>query len=451
MPKRVRWKFIWIAMISIIIVSHFLSIAINLINDITLENQINDYLDIISDNDGEFPEYSEIKKTKHNFITPETPHSVRYFSVVVDSDGNIVTKNLEHIIQVEDNDELKEAVKGILDKGKQKGYIENFKYKVTREDDKILIVFFDCTNYNNLRQNFAIYSFGIVSLMVILIFIIIVLLSNKIIKPIIENSETQKQFITNAGHELKTPVAIILADTEVLELKNGKNDEWVGNIKKQAKRLDILIKNLLELSKLGENNIEIDFTNFDISKVLNSTVETFDILTKGHKINLNIKENVNFYGNQEYIRELFSILIDNAIKYVTPNGEISITLKGGNQKFSKNIDSRKETTPNDDKKVFKIIDQNKSMKLVKGTKKDQNMKKTNSGIIVEITNDYKETLTKEECNKFFERFYRKDKNRNAKKSGYGIGLSMAKSIVKMHQGNIHADSKDKKIHFIVEF
>ena len=206
--------------------------------------------------------------------------------------------------------------------------------------------------------------------------------------------EKQKQFITNAGHELKTPLAVIMADVDVLEMTTGEDNEWVASIRNQANRLNTLIKSLLNLANVQEGKKQLVLTEFSLTEVVNESVNDFKALLQDRKVEFDEDTDIKVKAQEDSIRQLVTILLDNAIKYTEENGTINI----------------------------KISKQWKNTKL-------------------EISNTC-ENIDNINVKKLFDRFYREDKSRNKKKEGYGIGLSIAKSIVDMHKGKISAYKKD---------
>ena len=210
-----------------------------------------------------------------------------------------------------------------------------------------------------------------------------------------ESYEKQKSFITNAGHEIKTPLTVINADIDVLEMELEEN-EWLDDIKKQTKRLTDLTNQLVHLSRMEEANSSMPMSDFCISDMLEEITSSFQTLarTQNKKVTLQTQPALFLHGNEPSIQELFTILLDNSIKYSPDNTEISILLKqeGNFLKFC-------------------------------------------------ISNLTKDTITQEQLRQLFDRFYRTDSSRNSKTGGFGIGLSMAYAIVTAHKGKIKAESK----------
>ena len=237
-----------------------------------------------------------------------------------------------------------------------------------------------------------------------LLFVIVLLISNKVVQPMVENTVRQKQFITDAGHELKTPLAIISANAEVLEMMHGEN-EWLTSIRNQTNRLSDLIKNLLVLSKAEETSQKDSFSEVAISDIISATVASFSTLSNraGKRLYAEVQPTLTIWGNEKSIAELTNILLDNAVKYAPQGSKIELSL------------------------------------YQKGRQ-----------VILETSN-YLVDSTVVDTERLFDRFYRSEKSRSRQTGGYGIGLSIAGAIVKAHKANISAATNDGKITFTVVF
>ena len=238
----------------------------------------------------------------------------------------------------------------------------------------------------------------------IIVFILLSFISKRVLSPIIESIEKQNQFVLNAGHELKTPIAVIMADAEVLEMmeENEESLELVGSIKKQAERLNGLTATLLHLAKAEEGRLDAEITDFSITELIEDEINEFRYLAKEKEITFDSSNKIIITADRNSIKELIIIFLDNAIKYSDEKGKIKITA----EKQGKNVKIQFMNTCENPKSI--------------------------------------------NINKIFDRFYREDKSRNKKKDGYGIGLSMAKSIVDIHKGKISASiTKNNYVCFTV--
>ena len=261
----------------------------------------------------------------------------------------------------------------------------------------ILYVFLDCERELDSFWNTIFASIFISVISYIIIFYMVCHFSKKILKPVAESYEKQKRFITDASHEIKTPLTIIDANTEIIEMTMGEND-WTISTKKQIKRLTDLTEKLVFLSRMDEENTRLEMEEFSLSEALLDTIHPFSSVAKakGKTLTYDIISDINYYGDEKNIRQLISILLDNALKYSNENGEISIKL----YTLGKN----------------KIITVWNSVENISSGKHDE----------------------------LFDRFYRLDESRNSQTGGFGIGLSVAYAIVKAHKGTIKAKSDDEK-------
>jgi len=393
MIRNLQIKFIIITMLSTIIISGSVFGIIIAENYRTIDGQTDAILRLISKNEGKIPEYKETSDEDSNYITKETQFSTRFFTVEINESGKIVNTNLKNIAMV-----TYEDVESIIEKIEDNsGYYNNFKYKVIQKDDNKLIIFLDCTmQLRSLEHTIHRSIIFIVSVWIVILFIVS-LTSKKILKPIIENIEKQKQFITNASHELKTPLAVITADIDVLEMAVGEENEWLQSIKSQTNRLNTLIKSLLNLAKVEEGKTKIEASDFSITDVINEQIKDFKSLLQDKTIEFDYSKNIMINADINMIKQVIVILIDNAIKYTPEYGTIKIDVK----------------------------EQGKKTKI-------------------EICNTCEDSKNIN-INRVFDRFYRDDKSRNKEKEGYGIGLSIAKSIVEIHKGKLNAYINDENM------
>jgi signal transduction histidine kinase len=224
-----------------------------------------------------------------------------------------------------------------------------------------------------------------------------VIFSKKIVRPVSESYEKQKQFISIAGHEIKTPITIIDADSELLSMEVGDENEWLQDIRTQTKRMAMLTNDMLSLSRMDENRQQFTMIDFPISDIVEETITSFQTLarSKGRNIQADITPMLSYKGDESSIRQVVGILLDNAIKYTKPD-------ENGNY-------------PDIEVKL----------------------EKKNRVILLTVTN-HSEPVTQEQLRHFFDRFYRTEQSDKSEQGGYGLGLSIAKSIVEKHKGRITA-------------
>ena len=264
------------------------------------------------------------------------------------------------------------------------------------------ITIIDNREINHRLMNSLQLSILLFILLEIIILIISQTLSAWMIKPVKTSFNKQKQFIADASHELKTPLAIIMASAESIQVKE-KNQKWLDNIKSESERMNKLIRNLLDLAKIENENTDKSDEIINLSKLVEMSILTFESLAyeKDIELTYDLEKELSFKGNSEEIKELMSILLDNAIKHSKKKGQIKVTLKTDKNHL-----------------ILKVM---------------------NKG----------EPIPPGEEEKIFERFYRVDKARNRKENRYGLGLAIAKGIVNNHHGKITASSKEEYMTFTV--
>ena len=398
MVEKLRKKFILISVSAVFVVVFIIALSSNLANYAQIERNTDELLGVLVENDGYFP-----KKVNHDFefklppkMSPEAPFSTRFFTVKTDNQGNIFEVDTGKI-SAASNEQALNYANNVLNSKKTSGFIDDYKYKIANKEYGLFIVFVDVGRdlqifYSFLRSSLIIGLIGIVA-----VFIIVLIFSKRAIAPIAESYEKQKQFITDAGHELKTPLTIISTNTDVLEIENGEN-QWTKSIHNQVLRLSNLVESLVSLTRMDEEKNQLTKKNFSLSDLVLGTAEQFQELSKSYDkdLVLNIEKGISYYGDEQSIILLTSILLDNALKYALKGSSISISLN----KLGKHY-------------ILQTINQ-------------------------------ADDLNVGSYDIFFERFYRSNSSRNSKSGGYGIGLSLAKSIVLKHKGKIKAESIDGK-------
>ncbi len=404
--RKLQRKFILIATAAILAVMIIVLGFLNIQNYNSTYRQIFAILRYIAANEGELrmPKSGE----KDIDLNEESEYTFRYFSAVVNPDRSVEKVNVSHVAAV-NREEAKGLAKRVVMFGRRQGRLTHdglvYVYVVEKykKDGQKMAVFMDCTRETQGARLVIQYSM-LVGFSSLLIFVFIVwILSKRAMKPVIRNIESQKAFVTNAGHELKTPLAIISANTEVIEMTEGEN-EWTRSIKNQVTRLTILVNNLIMLSKSGEKNDDI-MTDVNFSEITNDVVSSFAtlILQQEKTLKSEIEDDIVVRGTKDGLSELVNILLDNAAKYCDDKGEIEVELK---------------------------------------------RRSKNKGVRLVVSNDYAEGENAD-YSRFFERFYREDKSHNSKKKGYGIGLSMAKGFAETFGGRIDVSYQDGRIAFTV--
>ena len=412
MFRRLRIQFILVATVAVIIMLISVIGVLNASKYAVSEKRINKILDLLSDNNGVLPKEETIEKILGKKTNSDNIYQYRYFSVQVDSSDKVITMNTEHIANLSDTDVVF-YVKKILSGGKTYGNFtttdgQKLAYKLNFDevDESKLIVVLDITRYSEDRDDLIETSVFIFFSNLIFFIVIFIIFSGKVMMPFMENYRNQRAFITNASHELKTPIAIISANNELAEMLTGEN-EWTQSTKEQIQRLTELINRLVVLARFEEQT-SVAAVNINFSDIVEKSSKSFKSLAiKGGKnFESDVQKDIYISGDQSAIYELVNILIDNANKYCDEGGIIGV----------------------------RMIQQGLTFKKAK----------------LVVYNTYKEGRNTD-YSKFFERFYREDKSHNSSISGYGVGLSIARNIINRHKGKIHVTYKNDIIYFNVYF
>ena len=402
MESKLRKKFIYFSVGIIAIVLLSIMAFVNVTNFYNLKRSSDELLKTLVENNGVMPSFKLNDNSKEEKTVYLKNFSNRFFTVKTDNKKNVITVNTDDVFFTSASEAV-EYAKDVLSSGKSRGYYGGFKYVVENTENGKLIAFVDVVKdfdvfYSNLGNSVVI-SFFVLGFVTFFSFV----LSKKAVAPMVQAYEKQNAFITDASHELKTPLAIINTSADVLEMESGES-KWTGKIHKQVNRLNGLIGNLISLTKLEESD-DLDRLDFSLSDTLDDCV--MDVkdyaLSLDKNIVTDIEKDISFKGDEKLIRQVIGILLDNAIKYAREKSDINVKLTKQNKKI-----------------VFTV---------------------ENEADNLEIKN----------YNILFERFYRADSSRNSKTGGYGIGLSIAQSIVLKHKGKISADSFDgERIVFTVK-
>lgn len=389
MFKSLRKKFIITAVGSVAVVITVLAVALNLINFNKLEEKIDTTLLDASKSQAIAKIFSEDGDDLVITKNSTNPTDYNGFSIAkVDSDGEIIKAYRDDTL-VLNHDALQNKVVQALEKGGTSGFIGSYRYLKVNTEVGNLILFLNCQRELDSFESFVKNSILISIFVIVSVLIMIILISKKVIAPIQETYIKQKQFITGASHELKTPLAIISSNADVLEMENG-NSKWTNNIHNQVDRLTSLVNSLVVFSRMEEKDA-VERVSFDLTEVLQSRIADFNELANFQKkyIVTNITSNLNYYGEKESIIQLMDILLENSIKYAPENSDILVSLEK-NRKYA----------------------------------------------ILKVSN--KADVKKGDLSKVFDRFYRLDESRNSNIKGYGIGLSMAQLISEKHRETIRA-------------
>ena len=380
--------------LSILFVSIFLNAEITRRADAMTE--------LIADNQGEIPPKNEIDKPGMFSLysyNEDSPFRMRYFAVKYEENDHVVVY-VDHNASIDEGKAV--AMADIVKMSKLKtGDYNDFRYRVSDEND--MVVFVDYTYEYNAVDLLTLMLSLLAVVFIVLITVVFWFLSNRIVKPFEENSRMQKQFITDASHEIKTPIAIISANAEVLAYKNGES-EWLNNITTQVRRISELVGELLTLSRLEEVDEISEIEAVNLSEMTEAVCADFEEVfrSKNVQTSYELQPDVTINGNTDQLKRLVSVLVENASKYVTDGGEFRVSL---------NKELRYTTLS-----IYNTCE-------------------------VDEDADYKH---------LFDRFYRPDSSRTSSTGGHGIGLSIAKRITVLHGGSIEAVPSEDGLTFNVK-
>ena len=407
MIKRLRKRFIRIATLSVAAVMLTLSLIVNLANFLSTDADLNELLEMICENQGTIPLRGgpgmDRTDTPGDELPPdfkpdgrrdpfnqETPYSTRYFCLFLDPEGGLVSARLEHIAAISDGN-VDEYAAVARRKEEGFGYYGDYKFCVERQEDgRYLAVFLDC--YQELRavRTVALCSFAAMAACIVLVYILVVVFSRRAIDPVVRSAERQKQFITDAGHELKTPITVIATSLRVLEMETGPQ-KWIDKAMVQTEKLRDLVNSMVTLSRMDEEESPLRFEPFSVSDAVRETAGSFADYARsaGHELRISAEPDLLYCGDEYAVRQLVSILLDNAVKYAAGDSPIDFSLRRGKK-----------------------------------------------GIVIRTANACG-PLEPAELDRLFDRFYRADPSRGGT-GGFGIGLSVARSIAEGHGGSIQA-------------
>lgn len=402
-----RKKFILVSAASIFCVLFGIFVMMFMISKVQLNETVDALTEAIADNGGVFLERNGHGQAppaggypRGNMITEETAYSTRFFTVWLGDGNQIVRVNVDSVFSISKS-QAQEYARAALEAGKERGWVSNYRFKVFHWDDGMGIVFVNGEVPHLMVSRFLLTTFLVLLGSGLGVLILIIIMSKRMVRPVAESYEKQKQFITDANHELKTPLTLILSNLDIVEAEVGKN-EWLDDMRSEGERMRMLVNQLVILSRMDEDQSNLCMAPFDLSSAVLDTASEFQPLAEERqkKLMTEIEPMIEYYGDEGLIRRLIAILLDNAVKYCDRGGKIKIYLYRG----------RHPT------------------------------------ITVENTYGNVDSL---ELERLFDRFYREDKSRTFDGS-FGVGLSIARAIAKNHHGDILAYKKEKIIGFKVE-
>jgi two-component system sensor histidine kinase CiaH len=408
--KKLRLKMIGIVFASVVAAFMVMTIILVMCFGAYRNRQADQITAMISENNGTVPQLKDYKQQQKNSqaferyfnnYNEDSSYRTRFFQIFLDEDKKVTNVNMDHIAAVDEKKAVRMTKMAMLRRGKV-GLVGSYRYRKEYKDGQVRsIIFLDCKENQSFYHLAVTITITVSTLLTCLITVIFAIASKRAVRPFEINSNRQKQFITDASHELKTPLAIISANAEVLQYK-GDGNEWTQNIIDQTKHMGKLINQLLVLAKLDEVQEKSEKQEADLKLLLEETIEPFEEVATQKKVTLklHLEEGVTIRVNREQIAQLVSILTENAAKYVNDGGKI----------------------------VWRLT-------------------KTQHGAVLVVKNTTEKELP--DTKRMFDRFYRSDSSRSSKTGGQGIGLSIAKKIVDSHKGSITAKAGDGMVTFRV--
>ncbi|WP_122790579.1 sensor histidine kinase [Intestinibacillus sp. Marseille-P6563] len=392
-----RRKFIRISAISIFLVFAGIFLLLFISAKVPMNRLMDELTDTIVANGGSFPEFDPSEQHLPEFINAETQYSTHFFTVWLDDAQQITRINMDSVSAISES-EVEEYTQRALDKGRERGWIAEYRYKIAETEDGTSVVFVNGAMTQMTTNRVLFTAFFVLLGSAFLILALTIIFSKRAVQPVAESFEKQKQFITDANHELKTPLTLILSNLDIVESEFGKS-EWLDDIRSEGERMGLLINRLVTLSRMDESDARLTYTTFSLSDAVADVVSEFEMLAaeRDKTLSADIAPSLRCHGDEGLIRQLIAILLDNAVKYCDPNGSIQVRLYARRHPI----------------------------------------------LIVENTYAEVDTL---ELDRLFDRFYRADKARTFSGS-FGVGLSIARSIVKTHHGTINAYRKAGRIGF----
>lgn len=430
MEKRLRRKFVLVAMLSVAAALALILVVINVVNYRSVCRMSDARIEAIIENGGSFPGVSSadggqeetsdasvvileelsatyigtsgmfdrsfnLDKRAADIMDKEAPYDTRYFTVVVNDDDAVAGVNVNHVAATTAQDACTYALQ-VSASGAKRGFYGAYRYRVVDTNEGSLYVFVDCSRDLSNFEAFLGASAAIGVGAWLLVLVLVVIFSRVAVRPIVESYRKQQRFITDASHEIKTPLAVIGAANEVLEIEAGES-EWTQSIAAQVTRLKSLTERLVFLARMDEGATQFEKTDLDLSELVEYASEPFCAVaeSRGKKLEREIEAGLHVQGDISALSQVVELLLDNATRYASDGSEIEFALK----------------------------------------------KRSRGGAALQVRNAV-DAMPEGDLGRLFDRFYRADTSRNSQTGGSGVGLSVAQAIVEAHGGSIRAQALD---------
>ena len=400
---QLRFRFILTAMLALVLTLAVLCVVTSALFFAANTTRADAVIDVLHQNDGEFPPPTEKRRpaTETPFrVTSETPYETRYAFAQVEGDGQEVEFEALRIASM-DEGQLAETVRQLWQGTAERGYRDYYRYAVFRNGDGSgTVVLLDC--YSRFQSSFLLLrsSLTVSAACVVMVLVLLVPLSKRAVRPFARNLERQNRFVTDASHELKTPLAIISANNDLTERISGET-QWTRSTKTQVARLNALIRDLIDTARAVESADEADLPPLDLSELVRRCSEDFLPLADaaGKPLERRIEDGIWVKGDAEALERLTGVLLDNAVKHGDAGGRITLELRTHRR-----------------------------------------------SVLLSVANPASD-IEDAEAERLFDRFYRADQSRSRTTGGYGIGLSVAQGIAERHGGRLSVEKRGDAVAF----
>lgn len=422
--RRLRTRFVVAAMIAVSVVLFALVGTMNVVNYLGVCESADERLTLISQGGLSIPDESSSsspegvakgvaagesspagdgrdKEPKHE-MSPEAPFEVRWFSVTFPSDGADAQVDLDRIASVT-RAEAQAMAEAVASLPAERGFYGACRYLRVEGDQGAEVYFLDSSRDLDSFESFLASSAAVSALGWLLVFVLVVIFSGRATRPVVESYEKQKRFVTDASHEIKTPLAVIAAANDVIEMEHGES-EWTSSIREQVDRLSALTERLVLLARMDEQDRPSARERVDLSSQADRLIESFEALaaSRGKSLRAEIDRSCECEGDRAALAQAMELLLDNATRYAPRDSAIAVSLArhGKMLRFS-------------------------------------------------VENDLAAPLT---CDpeRLFDRFYREDASRSSETGGTGVGLSVVRAVARAHGGRASAHVEGSCIVFVLE-
>lgn len=426
--RRLRRKFILVAMGAVTVVLTLIIAGINIVNYSHVCKMADARLDYILAGKGSIDWEDESRTDSGNGgdtstgmvadgdragarvghfegMTAESPFDTRYFTVTL-VEGQVVDVNTARIAAVGAKRAARIAM-GLDSKGLTSGFSGNYRYTTTAQGEKTTYVFVDCSRELASFHSFLNASVAISCIGWLAVLAIVTVASGAVIRPMVESYSKQKRFITDASHEIKTPLAVIDAANEVQEIESGES-EWTQSIHEQVARLTALTERLVFLAHMDEGSAGFTMASIDLSEAVDKAAAPFEsvAVSRSKRLSMSIADGVRAHADAAAVAQVVELLLDNATRYASEDSVIELSLRAVSRGAGKG-----------------------SAELVVSNAVDE--------------------LPEGDLDRLFDRFYRADVSRSSKTGGSGVGLSVVRAIAEAHGGSATVSGHDHQITFTV--